>query len=92
MISIKELRNMSGLTQAGFAAKYHIPLQTVKQWEASKDTKAYRTPPAYVLRLLELAVLRDIEDHMISVFLQKQKSAAKKINKDLLKTSKDVWT
>ncbi|OON85530.1 hypothetical protein BXO88_12135 [Oribacterium sp. C9] len=91
MINIKELRNMSGLTQAGFAAKYHIPLQTVKQWEAAKDTRSHRTPPEYVLRLLELAVLRDIEDHMVSLLTQKSKTTTKKSNKELLIVSKNIW-
>ncbi|MBE6003307.1 MAG: hypothetical protein E7232_04350 [Lachnospiraceae bacterium] len=91
MLSIKELRGMTGLTQAKFAEIYHIPLQTVKQWEASKESKAYRTPPAYALRLLELTILRDIEDKMVSLILDEQNKNVKYRQDDLINTAQDIW-
>jgi transcriptional regulator with XRE-family HTH domain len=92
MLSIKELREMTGLTQVKFAGTYHIPLQTVKQWEASKDSKAYRTPPVYALRLLELTILRDIEDKMVSLILDERNKKSKYSHQDeLLKTAQDIW-
>ncbi len=89
--TIKELRTMTGLTQAKFAEKYHIPLQTVKQWESSKDSSSHRTPPAYTFRLLEQAVFRNIEDEMVSLLLKTRgKSSAKKQN-ELLNAASKIW-
>jgi transcriptional regulator with XRE-family HTH domain len=89
MLNIKELRGMTGLTQAEFAEKYFISLQTVKQWEASRLSTAYRMPPDYALRLLETVILRDIEDGMVSLINEKYQKVSKKI--ELLDTAKDLW-
>ena len=50
--SIKELHSMTGLTQTEFSKKYSIPIDTVKSWEASPDSKRYRPCPEYFLRIL----------------------------------------
>ena len=55
-MTIKELRNQTNLTQKEFAGKYHIPLQTLKQWESSQTSKSYRNCPEYVLYLLSLVI------------------------------------
>ena len=44
------------MTQSAFAERYRIPLQTLKQWESSKDSKSYRKPPEYVEFLLQEVV------------------------------------
>ena len=49
---IRELRYLTGLSQAAFAARYEIPKRTYEAWEMGE-----RTPPAYVVRLLASAVL-----------------------------------
>jgi len=46
-MTVKELRRLSGLTQAAFAKKIGCPKGTVERWEYRKD------PPAYVVRLIE---------------------------------------
>ncbi len=51
-MSIKEIREKTGLSQKMFAQKYRIPLQTLKQWESSVDSKSHRNPPEYVEFLL----------------------------------------
>lgn len=48
---IKSIRAVSGLTQAAFASRYGIPKRTIEAWEMGQ-----RTPPPYVIRLLETAV------------------------------------
>ena len=48
------IRQLSGLTQAAFAEKYHIPKRTIEQWEEER-TK----PKDYILDLLERAVRKD---------------------------------
>lgn len=48
---IKAIRASTGLSQADFARVYEIPKRTIENWEAGS-----RTPPPYVIRLLELAV------------------------------------
>jgi transcriptional regulator with XRE-family HTH domain len=66
-MDIKEIRHLTCLTQKQFAEKYHIPLQTEKQWESSIGSKSYRKPPEYVLYLLKETVLREITDGMVSM-------------------------
>lgn len=55
-MNIKEIRKMTGLSQAKFAGKYNIPVRTIEDWETEK-----RTPPAYVIELLKRAVEADNE-------------------------------
>lgn len=55
-MTIKELREVTGLTQQKFAEKYHIPKRTLENWE-SGSRKASET----ILYLLERAVKEDME-------------------------------
>lgn len=50
----KAVRARTGLTQKAFAEKYGIPQRTIEGWESG------RTPPAYVLDLLQKVI--DMED------------------------------
>lgn len=56
-MKIKELRKLTGLSQAAFSKKYHIPLRTIQDWE-----REVRTPPEYVIELLEFKVKSDIQE------------------------------
>ena len=47
-MTIKELRDLTGLSQYKFALKYHIHVQTLQGWEQGR-----RQPPDYALHLLE---------------------------------------
>ncbi|MBR5969841.1 MAG: helix-turn-helix domain-containing protein [Lachnospiraceae bacterium] len=49
------MRTQLGDTQSEFAARYQIPFRTVQNWEAG-----IRTPPAYVLALLEQRIREDL--------------------------------
>lgn len=53
-MTIKELRLLTGLSQQGFSDKYKIPKRTIEDWESAK-----RTPPEYVVLLLERVVKED---------------------------------
>lgn len=55
-MEIKELRILSGLSQQAFSDKYKIPKRSIENWESGK-----RTPPDYVISLLERAVKEDLE-------------------------------
>lgn len=44
---IRELRDMTGLSQKGFADKYGIPLSTLRKWEQGSAA-----PAPYVVRLI----------------------------------------
>lgn len=46
-MTIKELRRLSGLTQAKFADIIGCPKRTVERWEYRKD------PPQYVVKLID---------------------------------------
>lgn len=48
---VKEIRSVTGLSQKKFAEKTGVPARTILSWETGD-----RTPPAYVIPLLRLAV------------------------------------
>ena len=50
-MTVKEMREKLGLTQELFAMRYNIPKRTIENWETGK-----RTPPPYVLEMLENAI------------------------------------
>ena len=52
-LTITEMRSYIGVTRAEFSRRYNIPLRTLESWEAG-----VRTPPEYVLNLLEESVRR----------------------------------
>lgn len=53
-LTVREMRKILGLTQAEFGDKYHIPKNTIANWESG-----ITTPPLYVLELLQRAVMED---------------------------------
>lgn len=56
-MTIKELRELTGLTQARFAEKYKIKKRTLENWE-----EGTRNPPPYVLELLEKVIQAESEE------------------------------
>lgn len=58
-MTIKRLRQTTGLTQKEFSERYRIPLKTLQNWEADSDQPAARTCPQYVEYLLAIAVMAD---------------------------------
>ncbi len=46
-MSIKEMRNYTGLSQSKFAHIFDIPVATLKDWEQGR-----RTPPTYVINMM----------------------------------------
>lgn len=54
-MKVKKIRELTGLNQSEFSRKYNIPLRTIQDWEAER-----RTPPEYVLELLERVVKEDM--------------------------------
>ena len=44
---IKELRELTGMTQKAFADSYGIPISTLRKWEQGESS-----PPAYVIKLI----------------------------------------
>lgn len=52
-ITIKELRESTGLSQSKFAEKYHIPVGTLQHWE-----QGVRKPPEYVEYLLNCLITK----------------------------------
>lgn len=55
-MTVREIRKITGLSQAAFAAKYEIPTRTVEDWEAGA-----RKPAPYLVKLLERAVCEDYD-------------------------------
>lgn len=48
-ITIKELRENTGLTQTAFAMKYGIPVSTLRKWEQGESR-----PAPYILNMLSM--------------------------------------
>ncbi|MDD3222516.1 MAG: hypothetical protein EOM34_09140 [Clostridia bacterium] len=61
IMTIKEIRALTGLTQVEFGNYYNIPLPTIKKWESSEGSQNYRECPVYVNQLLEKAVRIDFK-------------------------------
>lgn len=55
-MTIRSLREQTGLTQIEFARKYNIPPRTLQGWELGE-----RTPPDYVLELLQFRIEHEQE-------------------------------
>ena len=53
---VKDIRKLTGLSQAEFCKRYKIPLDTLKKWECSPSSKNHRNCPDYFEALLERAV------------------------------------
>ncbi|MBR1390493.1 MAG: DNA-binding protein [Lachnospiraceae bacterium] len=60
-MTIKEIRSLTGLSQADFGKYYHIPLPTIKKWETDPNSQNHRECPVYVKQLLERVVRIDFE-------------------------------
>ena len=54
-MTIKEIRQRTGLSQRKFADKYGLPFRTMQGWEAGRKT------PEYVIRLLDRCVNEDFK-------------------------------
>lgn len=52
-MTIKEIRDTTGLTQIGFAELLGIPIRTIQNWE-----KGYRNPPDYIVELINFKIKR----------------------------------
>lgn len=55
-MNIKEIRNLTNLSQSSFSKKYGIPLPTLRHWEQGQ-----RECPKYVLDLLKFKVKEDLK-------------------------------
>ena len=47
-MTIKEMRSLTGMSQQAFSEYLKIPKRTIQDWE-----QGLRTPPAYVVELIE---------------------------------------
>lgn len=56
-MTIKEMRELLGISRAEFSRRYGIPLRTLEDWESGK-----RTPPPYVINLLERIIKEDADE------------------------------
>lgn len=55
-VSISELRSLAEISRPEFSRRYGVPIRTLEDWEAGR-----RTPPEYVISLLERVVKEDIK-------------------------------
>lgn len=60
-MKIKEIRELTGLSQKAFAEKYRIPERSIVNWELPEGNKNHRECPEYVNLLLERVVKIDFE-------------------------------
>lgn len=62
-MEISDIRKKTGLTQKAFAEEYHLPLQTLKQWESSPESTSHRTCPDYIVYYLEKLTEQNTQRH-----------------------------
>ncbi len=55
---IKELRKITGLSQAEFAKKFHIPVGTLAHWE-----QGIRKPPEYVVYMISRIIYNERKEY-----------------------------
>lgn len=53
-MQIKKIRQLTGMSQAQFAAYFNIPLGTLSHWE-----QGIRKPPQYVVFMIEKILISD---------------------------------
>ena len=56
-MTVKEIRQLTNLSQSKFCEKYGIPLVTLRKWE-----QGHRSPPDYLVELLEFKVREDLKN------------------------------
>lgn len=56
-VTIREIREKTGLSQAKFGERYGIPTRTIENWETGS-----RVPPQYVVELLRRVVEMDFPE------------------------------
>ena len=60
-LTVREIRQAAGLTQAQLAERFRIPKRTIENWEAAGDNA--RTCPEYIRRMMaELLGLQQREE------------------------------
>lgn len=57
--SIKELRELFGLSQIGFSKKYDVPRRSIENWE-----RGLSEPQPWILKLLNRVVKEDIKNDL----------------------------
>ena len=55
LTEIKQLRKLTGLSQAKFADKYHLNVYTLQEWEQGRQR-----PPTAILYLLE-RIIKEVD-------------------------------
>lgn len=53
-MTIKQLRESTGLSQSKFAEKFHIPIGTLQHWE-----QGVRKPPEYVMYMINIILIKE---------------------------------
>lgn len=69
-VSIKDLRNATGLSQTKFADAYHIPVKNIQNWE-----QGARKPPTYLIYLLKRCVELDKKSNVFNKNTSKENNS-----------------
>lgn len=64
-MTVKEMRDMLGLSRAEFSRKYKIPIRSLENWESSTNK-----PPEYLIELLERAIVEDKKEDKLKEALE----------------------
>lgn len=63
---IKEIRQITKLSQKEFGKKYKIPLKTIQNWESDTDKTSSRRCPQYVLYLLAKTITGEYSNYQLN--------------------------
>jgi len=67
-VSIKELRNQTGLSQSEFAKKFHLNKGTLANWE-----QGFRNPPDYILYMIKTIIDQENTLNSIETLIRAEK-------------------
>ena len=91
-MDIRELRKMTGMSQARFGEKYGIPKRTIEDWETEK-----RTAPEYVIEMLTKVVKMEevnMKAWMFSEYRDSRGTGSQKLFKkehEAVEYARDLW-
>lgn len=83
-MTIKEIRQITHLSQSAFAEKYNIPKRSIENWELPEGNPNHRECPEYVASMLEDKVSHDY-GYKISIDIETMMMYEKMSNGDLKK-------
>lgn len=60
MATVKQLREITNMSQRDFAKRFSIPVRTLQEWEQGRSN-----PPVYVIEMLREIISSNLKQHSV---------------------------